>query len=101
MECIEGESLAQRITKGALPTEQALKLGTEIADALVKATLPRSRHSRKRAHAYLHDKPLTPRTLDHIVRRCLAKDPDDRWQSAVTLLWNLKPYLQSTPRHIF
>ena len=27
-------------------------------------------------------KPLTPRSLDHVVRRCLAKDPDDRWQSA-------------------
>jgi eukaryotic-like serine/threonine-protein kinase len=37
MECIEGESLAQRIVKGALPIEQVLKLGTEIADALDKA----------------------------------------------------------------
>ena len=37
MECIEGESLAQRIAKGALPTEQVLKIGTEIADALDKA----------------------------------------------------------------
>jgi Tol biopolymer transport system component len=26
--------------------------------------------------------PLTPRALDRIVRICLAKDPDDRWQSA-------------------
>jgi serine/threonine protein kinase/Tol biopolymer transport system component len=25
---------------------------------------------------------LIPRTLDHVVERCLAKDPDDRWQSA-------------------
>ena len=24
----------------------------------------------------------TPTALDHIVKRCLAKDPDDRWQSA-------------------
>ena len=26
--------------------------------------------------------PMTPPALDHVVRRCLAKDPDDRWQSA-------------------
>jgi serine/threonine-protein kinase len=26
--------------------------------------------------------PLAPLLLDHIVMRCLAKDPDDRWQSA-------------------
>ena len=34
MECIEGESLAQRLERGALPTEQVLKIGAEIADAL-------------------------------------------------------------------
>src|SRR5437667_2062962 len=26
--------------------------------------------------------PMTPPMLEHIVRRCLAKGPDDRWQSA-------------------
>jgi serine/threonine-protein kinase len=26
--------------------------------------------------------PLTPALLDRLVRRCLAKDPDDRWQTA-------------------
>ncbi|HXI02121.1 MAG TPA: protein kinase [Candidatus Saccharimonadales bacterium] len=26
--------------------------------------------------------PMTPPSLDHVVRRCLEKDPDDRWQSA-------------------
>jgi dipeptidyl aminopeptidase/acylaminoacyl peptidase len=26
--------------------------------------------------------PLTPPMLDHLVKRCLAKDPDKRWQSA-------------------
>ena len=25
---------------------------------------------------------LAPTALDHVVRKCLAKDPDDRWQSA-------------------
>ena len=27
-------------------------------------------------------KPLTPPALDHVVARCLTKDPDGRWQSA-------------------
>src|SRR5207245_11442847 len=26
--------------------------------------------------------PLTPPALEHVVRKCLTKDPDDRWQSA-------------------
>ena len=26
--------------------------------------------------------PMSPPALDHVVRRCLEKDPDDRWQSA-------------------
>src|SRR5215472_12825533 len=37
MECVEGEMLAQRLTKGALPLEQVLKYGAQIADALDKA----------------------------------------------------------------
>jgi eukaryotic-like serine/threonine-protein kinase len=35
--------------------------------------------------------PMTPPALDHVVRRCLEKDPDERWQSAhdvaSELLW--------------
>jgi Tol biopolymer transport system component len=37
MEFLEGESLADRLGKGALPTEQILRYGVEIADALDKA----------------------------------------------------------------
>ncbi len=29
--------------------------------------------------------PLAPTTLERVVRKCLAKDPDDRWQSASDL----------------
>jgi len=37
MELVEGETLASRIEKGAMPPEQVLRLGSEIADALDKA----------------------------------------------------------------
>jgi serine/threonine protein kinase/Tol biopolymer transport system component len=37
MECVEGETLAKRLEKGALPLEQVLKYGMQIADALAKA----------------------------------------------------------------
>src|SRR6201997_239762 len=192
MECIEGESLAQRLKKGALPTEQVMKIGTEIADALDKAhrsgvvhrdlkpgnimltktgaklldfglartavspvssvTLTATAGSSPLTEqgtlvgtfqymspeqvegkeldgrsdifsfgAVLYEmltgqrafegksqlsvasailekepapissiKPLTPHNFDHIVRRCLAKDPDDRWQSARDLALELK-----------
>jgi serine/threonine protein kinase/Tol biopolymer transport system component len=34
--------------------------------------------------------PLTPPALDHVVERCLAKDPADRWQSAHDIAEELK-----------
>jgi serine/threonine protein kinase/Tol biopolymer transport system component len=37
MECVEGDTLAKRLEKGALPLEQVLKYGMQIADALDKA----------------------------------------------------------------
>jgi eukaryotic-like serine/threonine-protein kinase len=37
MEYLDGETLSHRLQKGSLPMEQALKIGTEIADALEKA----------------------------------------------------------------
>jgi Tol biopolymer transport system component len=37
MECVEGETLSRRLEKGALPIEQVLKFGMQIADALDKA----------------------------------------------------------------
>ena len=37
MELMEGETLGARIAKGALPLDQALKYGAQIADALDRA----------------------------------------------------------------
>src|SRR5262245_45239915 len=37
MELLEGQTLAQRLEKGALPLEEALKIAIELADALDKA----------------------------------------------------------------
>jgi len=37
MEYLEGQTLAERLGKGALPLDQVLKIGTEIAQALEKA----------------------------------------------------------------
>src|SRR5438445_10589613 len=37
MELLEGKTLEDRLARGALPTEQALRFGIEIADALDKA----------------------------------------------------------------
>ncbi len=37
MECVEGETLAKRLEKGAVPLEQVFKYGMQIADALDKA----------------------------------------------------------------
>ena len=34
--------------------------------------------------------PMTPPQLDHVVRRALAKNPDDRWQIARDLVWQLE-----------
>jgi serine/threonine-protein kinase len=35
-------------------------------------------------------RPLAPAALDRLVRTCLAKDPDDRWQSARDLMHELQ-----------
>ena len=35
-------------------------------------------------------KPMTPPALDHAIRRCLAKDPEERWQMARDLAFELK-----------
>src|SRR4029453_2482604 len=34
--------------------------------------------------------PLSPPALDHVARKCLAKNPEDRWQSAADLRSELR-----------
>ncbi len=41
--------------------------------------------------------PLTPPALDHLVKRCLAKDPDERWQSAKDICEQLRWISGSAP----
>jgi serine/threonine-protein kinase len=41
--------------------------------------------------------PLTPWLLDHIVARCLRKEPDDRWQSARDVLLELGSVRDAVP----
>ncbi len=40
---------------------------------------------------------LAPAELDHLVARCLAKDPEDRWQSARDLKLQLSWIAEATP----
>ena len=189
MELLEGESLLDRLTRGALPVEQVLRYGVEIASALDRAhregivhrdlkpgnifltksgaklldfglaqtaVPPRARDATEEKRlteegmvvgtvqymapeqisgaavdtrtdifafgAVLYEmvtgvvafdgenrmslaaailsgeprplrklQPLAPLALDRVIRTCLAKDPDDRWQSAhdvmLELLW--------------
>ena len=194
MECVEGETLAKRLEKGALPLDQTLKYGAQIADALDKAhragivhrdlkpgnimltasgaklldfglakpaagpvsgitltaTPPvtqegtivgtyqymspeqvegkeldgrsdifslgavlyemlagqrafEGKSQLSVASAILEKepvpictlKPLTPPVLDHTLRKCLAKHPDERWQSASDLASELKWTIES------
>ncbi|HKW63070.1 MAG TPA: protein kinase [Candidatus Acidoferrum sp.] len=41
-------------------------------------------------------KPMTPPALDHVVKKCLAKDPETRWQSAGDLASELKWIAESS-----
>lgn len=45
-------------------------------------------------------KPMTPPALDHTIRRCLAKDPEERWQAARDLALELKWIAESGSQSI-
>jgi Tol biopolymer transport system component len=162
MELIEGETLAGRLKRGSLSIGQAIRFGTQIAEALAAAhakgvihrdlkpanvmmtksgvkvldfglakstTDPamsvegalmgtpaymapeqfegRSADARTDIYALglilremLAGKrealpEATSPTLARVVKRCLEKDPDDRWQSARDLQWELESTAQS------
>jgi serine/threonine protein kinase/dipeptidyl aminopeptidase/acylaminoacyl peptidase len=42
-------------------------------------------------------KPMTPPALDHAIRCCFAKDPDDRWQTARDLALEMKWIAEAGP----
>jgi Tol biopolymer transport system component len=44
-------------------------------------------------------KPMTPPVVDHVIRRCLAKDPEDRWQTARDLALEMKWIAEAGPQH--
>jgi predicted Ser/Thr protein kinase len=163
MEYIEGETLAQRLQKGALPIQQVLQFAIEISDALDKAhrkgithrdlkpgnimltksgtklldfglaklaqeAVPATPDSQlptmqnaitgegtilgtlqymapEQVEAKEVDartimeaeppsmaslQPMTPPALDRVVKRCLAKEPEKRWQTASDLCEELK-----------
>jgi Tol biopolymer transport system component len=41
-------------------------------------------------------KPMTPPALDHVIRKCIGKTPDDRWQSAADIKHELAWISQSS-----
>ena len=43
--------------------------------------------------------PATPAAIDRVVRRCLAKDPDARWQCAGDLAAELQSFAAAPPEH--
>jgi eukaryotic-like serine/threonine-protein kinase len=43
--------------------------------------------------------PLTPPVLNHVVERCFAKDPDERWQSAGDVMRELKWIQHADSQH--
>src|SRR5207244_4813453 len=41
--------------------------------------------------------PLTPAALEHVIKKCLAKERDDRWQSAVDIAEELRWISEDRP----
>jgi WD40 repeat protein len=81
-EQLEGRSIDARadiFALGAIVYEMATGRRAFAADSqagLIAAILERE------PPPITDDEPRTPRSLEQLIRKCLAKNPDDRWQSA-------------------
>ena len=93
MEYLEGETLAKRLEKGALPTAELLRIGIEIADALEKA------HRKGILHRDL--KPsniMLTKSGAKLMDFGLAKAAEESAAPALaTLTQSLNPSARSTP----
>lgn len=79
LEGIDADARTDIFALGALLYEMATgrrafegKTRTSLIAAIVSADPP----------PISQTQPLTPPALEHVIRKCLAKDPDERWQSA-------------------
>ena len=79
LEGVEADARTDIFALGALLYEMATgnrafqgKTRTSLIAAIVSADPP----------ALSQVQPLTPPALEHVIKKCLAKDPDERWQSA-------------------
>src|SRR5438093_321698 len=85
MEYLEGQTLADRPQRGALPVEEVLEIGIEIADAFDKA------HRQGIVNRDL--KPsniMLTKSGANLMDFCLAKNPDERWQCFRDIVLELK-----------
>jgi len=77
-----GAVLYEMLTgKGAFPGKSQLSVASSILE--------------KEPEPISAIKPMTPPALDHAIRRCLAKDPEERWQTARDLALEIR-WLSST-----
>ena len=119
MEYLEGDTLSDRLRKGPMPWEQVLRVGAKICEGLEKAyrngivhrDLKPSNVMLTKSGAKLMDfglakpndsssgsepdpisavQPMTPLALEQVVRTCLAKEPEERFQSAHDLKLQLQ-----------
>jgi serine/threonine protein kinase len=89
MEHLEGETLAGRLKKGPLPPDHEMAAGRKAFEGKSQASMISAIMSADPPPISTLQS-IIPRALDHVVRTCLAKEPDARWQTAHDVLVELK-----------